>query len=107
MITAMSVVRPAAIFAFDLLWYRGKDCRARPLIERKAALAKALKNCRRVIYGDHFKDSSAQLWDLANRLELEGIMARDAASPYTAGRTSRWLKIKTDVGEDRERTRRP
>jgi ATP-dependent DNA ligase len=28
-------------------------------------------------------------------------------SPYTAGRSSRWLKIKTDAGAERERQRRP
>lgn len=42
-ITAGATSSPAAIFAFDLLWYRGRDYRPRPLIERKAALVAALK----------------------------------------------------------------
>ena len=58
-------------------------------------------------FADHFKDSCSELWDLANWLELEGIVAKDAASPYTAGRTSLWLKVKTDIGAERQRARRP
>ena len=33
---------PAALFAFDLLWLNGADFRARPLLERKAALHRLL-----------------------------------------------------------------
>jgi ATP-dependent DNA ligase len=44
---------------------------------------------------------------LAEQFELEGIVAKDAGSIYTAGRTTGWLKIKTDVGAERERQRRP
>lgn len=40
-------------------------------------------------------------------LELEGIVAKDASSVYTAGRTTRWHKIKTAVGAEREAQRRP
>jgi len=40
-------------------------------------------------------------------MELEGIVAKDAGAIYTAGRTTRWLKIKTDVGAEREKQRRP
>ena len=62
---------------------------------------------RRIRYAGHFLDSCKELWTLANEHELEGIVAKDAASPYKAGRTSRWLKIKTKVGAARERARRP
>lgn len=98
---------PAALFAFDLLWLNGADFRRRPLLERKAALHRLLPANRRIRYAGHFLDSSKELWALANEQELEGIVAKDAASPYTAGRTLRWLKIKTDVGAERERARRP
>jgi len=40
-------------------------------------------------------------------IELEGIVAKDAASVYSPGRSTRWLKIKTDAGVERERARRP
>jgi ATP-dependent DNA ligase len=35
------------------------------------------------------------------------IVAKDASAPYIAGRYTRWLKIKTQVGAERERARRP
>jgi ATP-dependent DNA ligase len=62
---------------------------------------------RRIRYAGHFADSSAELSALANELELEGIVAKDAQSAFTAGRTTRWQKIKTHIGAERERTRRP
>ncbi|MGZ4926422.1 MAG: hypothetical protein ACXV4B_08230 [Halobacteriota archaeon] len=41
------------------------------------------------------------------QLELEGIVAKDATAPYSAGRSTRWVKIKTAAGAQRERERRP
>lgn len=77
------------------------------LLERKAALHRLMPANRRIRYAGHFRDSCSDLWKLANGHKLEGIVAKDAASTYTAGRTSRWLKIKTKMGEERERGRRP
>ena len=51
-------------------------------------------------------DDCAALWGMAERLELEGIVAKDAQSIYHAGRSTRWLKIKTVIGAERERQRR-
>jgi ATP-dependent DNA ligase len=42
---------------------------------------------------------------MAVQLELEGIVAKDASVPYVAGRSTRWQKVKTDVGAERERRR--
>jgi bifunctional non-homologous end joining protein LigD len=89
---------PAALFAFDLLWLNGADFRPRPLLERKAALYGTLPANRRIRYAGHFADSSNELWQLAVQLELEGIVAKDAASAYSAGRSTRWQKIKTTIG---------
>jgi ATP-dependent DNA ligase len=62
---------------------------------------------RRIRYARHMPDTSREIWAMANELELEGIVAKDAGSIYTAGRSTRWLKIKTGVGAERERKRRP
>jgi hypothetical protein len=40
-------------------------------------------------------------------MELEGIVAKEGRSIYTAGRTARWQKIKTAIGAEREKQRRP
>ena len=98
---------PAAIFAFDLLWLDGADLRPRPLLERKAALLGILPGNRRIRYARHVANSSTDIWQMAVQLELEGIVAKDAASVYSPGRTTRWLKIKTDAGAEREKQRRP
>jgi ATP-dependent DNA ligase len=58
---------------------------------------------RRIRYARHMPDSSRELWQMANALELEGIVAKDAQSIYTARRSTRWLKIKPEIGAERER----
>ena len=62
---------------------------------------------RHIRYAGHFADSWAELWALANKLGLEGIVAKDVASPYVAGPTTQWLKIETASGEERATTRKP
>lgn len=58
-------------------------------------------------FAKHINDSSAEVWQLAVQMNLEGIVAKDGTSIYSAGRTTRWQKIKTEVGVERERERRP
>jgi bifunctional non-homologous end joining protein LigD len=98
---------PAVIFAFDLLWLDGTDLRARPLLERKQALKSALAANKHIRYTAHFANSCSDVWRLAVRMGLEGIVAKDVTSTYTAGRSTRWLKVKTDAGVEREKQRRP
>jgi ATP-dependent DNA ligase len=106
-IAAAAAADPACIFSFDLLWLNDEDYRHLPLVVRKAQLGAVLRGSARVKYADHFEGSPAPLWHLAQRLQLEGIVAKAAASVYRAGRTNSWMKIKTAIGEDRERQRRP
>ena len=105
-IQRVAVSDPAAIFAFDLLWLNGADFRRRPLLDRKAALHRTLPANRRIRYTRHLNDDWSELWKMAVGLELEGIVAKDAQSIYRAGRSTRWLKIKTPIGTERERQRR-
>lgn len=85
-----SVEKPAAIFAFDLLVLDGADFRPRPLLQRKTALHGVLPGHRRIRYAGHFADDCKPLWQMAVEMELEGIIAKDAASIYTPWRTTRW-----------------
>ena len=82
---------PAVIFAFDLLLLNGADFRPRPLVDRKGALYGLMPGNRRIRYAGHFADSSAELWALANELELEGIVAKDACC--TPGRVRSFCTI--------------
>lgn len=98
---------PAAIFAFDLLWLDGQDYRNYPLVIRKGMLRHVLQGCERIIYANHFENSAAELWALAKKFQLEGILAKDGSSMYTVGQSDRWMKIKTAAGAEREMKRRP
>jgi ATP-dependent DNA ligase len=97
--------RPAAIFAWDILMYRGKDLRALPLLERKRILEEAIGRRNRILPASHIEEQGERLYQEILALELEGIVAKRADSTYPAGRTSSWVKIKTPVGRDRESKR--
>ena len=99
--------QPAAIFAFDLLMLESVDIRARPLLKRKAALQQRLKTVKRICYCQHVGENGERLFAEADRLGLEGIIAKKADSPYRSGRTPAWLKVKTVHGRhiDEERTK--
>jgi bifunctional non-homologous end joining protein LigD len=83
-------------YAFDLIAQGGEDLRDRPLLERKAALKKLLKNPpERVIYVEHFDIPGAAVLSSACAMGLEGIVSKRADSPYRSGaRTGEWVKVK-------------
>lgn len=89
---------PAALFAFDLLELEGRDLRARPLLERKAALERVLPVSARIVYAQHVGENGERLYADVERLGLEGIVGKRADSPYRRGRTSDWVKVKTAHG---------
>ena len=95
---------PARLYAFDILWCRGKDQRRRPLLDRKLTLQKLLSRTNRVRYLAHTEEWR-NLYDFALKMELEGIIAKRADSFYVARRTRDWLKIKTPIGQKREQQR--
>lgn len=89
------------MYVFDLLKHNDEDLRARPLVERKAALKQLLarRRLKRVHYVKHIKTAGTRLFeDLVMRQGLEGVMAKLATAPYVAGaRSSLWLKFKGKV----------
>lgn len=89
---------PAAMFAFDILMLKGKDLRKLPLLKRKAILQRELKKTDRIIYMEHVAENGERLFDAAEQLGLEGIVAKRADSTYQRGRTPNWVKIKTKAG---------
>lgn len=83
-------------YAFDLLWLNGKDLRGLPLLARKQALKHLLpKGSAHVLYVDHIRGSGVQLYRVSCALDLEGIVAKKADSPYELQWSDPyWLKIK-------------
>jgi bifunctional non-homologous end joining protein LigD len=82
--------------AFDIMFLAGEDLRDRPLTERKKRLKSVLPKSPLLIYSEHWPEHGNRLFKEAEKLGLEGIMAKRAKSTYLSGSRSKdWLKIKT------------
>jgi bifunctional non-homologous end joining protein LigD len=92
-------------YIFDLLKLGDVDLRGEPLRKRKRLLTRFLGNHQRLIYVDHMEREGLAMFAGALALGLEGIVAKDAASPYIEGprETSYWLKIKDQNYERQEK----
>lgn len=91
-------IEPAAIFAFDVLMWRGKDVRQLPLLKRKEMVDKALKGSSRIRAVQYVCENGERLYEAASGLQLEGIIAKLQDAPYRAGRSKDWIKIRTPHG---------
>ncbi|QPH40402.1 DNA ligase D [Pedobacter endophyticus] len=83
-------------YIFDLLWYEGKNLMDLPLVERQAVLNEILPtDDDRVRLGKVFKASGIDFFAAAQKMGLEGIIAKKTDSLYSPDRRSKeWLKIK-------------
>ncbi|WP_345950187.1 DNA ligase D [Mucilaginibacter sp. PAMB04274] len=83
-------------YVFDLLWYEGKNLMELPLFQRQAILKDILpKGDDRVRIGQVFTAKGTSFYQDAEKLQLEGIMAKRRSSTYTPDlRSQDWLKIK-------------
>ncbi|WP_101068548.1 ATP-dependent DNA ligase [Roseovarius salinarum] len=95
---------PAVLLAYDLLELGGRDIRARPLAERRAALDEVLARVPEnaalrpspLVPFDSWADLAA-LRGTARARRAEGLMLKRADSPYHAGRRKGdWWKWKLD-----------
>lgn len=83
-------------YVFDLLHLDGRDLRPLPLVRRKQVLTALVGKLPRVRFSDHVEGAGVALFKAAEQRGLEGIIAKNGASPYRDGRRTRdWLKIKT------------
>jgi bifunctional non-homologous end joining protein LigD len=83
-------------YLFDLLWLEGRDLTGLPLAERRTLLRSLVPAEGIIRYSDSFETSGKEFFAKAQKLGLEGIMAKKTDSYYTPGlRTREWLKIKT------------
>jgi bifunctional non-homologous end joining protein LigD len=88
-------------FAFDILWYDGRDVRDMPLIERKQLLKSVIPQQSPLRYSDHVERNGEALFQKIKQRGLEGIVAKQASSPYREdNRGAAWLKIKTHLRQE-------
>jgi bifunctional non-homologous end joining protein LigD len=85
----------AVLCAFDLLEVNGEDIRAEPIEDRKRRLAGLLRLPHDgIALNEQFKGDGAMIYKHACALGCEGIVSKRLGSPYRAGRSAHWLKIK-------------
>jgi len=77
--------------AFDLLWRDGRDLRERAYAARKAALRKLVDwRARSASYVESHEE--AALFEAAQQMDLEGVVAKHRCDAYAPG--TRWIKVK-------------
>jgi bifunctional non-homologous end joining protein LigD len=87
--------RLAHLLVFDILSLEGRDLRHRPLMERRAILAKLLADAPTALHlAEHLDGDGAVIFDHACRLGFEGIVSKVKDSPYRSGRSTTWLRTK-------------
>jgi bifunctional non-homologous end joining protein LigD len=88
-------------YVFDVLYAAGHDLRSLPLRRRRAVLAKLLPVSKTVRLSESIEKSGRAYFRAAQKLGLEGILAKDLSSPYRSGeRTRDWLKVKTQKRQE-------
>jgi len=86
---------------FDLLYDGKKDLRREPLEKRKTALEKTIRSgADLVMYSKHVIGKGKELYAVARRRGLEGIVAKRRDSTYQERRSRDWLKIKTHLEQE-------
>jgi bifunctional non-homologous end joining protein LigD len=89
-------------YVFDILWYEGKNLTSLPLKDRLAILKDILPtNDDRIRQSKVFEANGIEFFKAAEKIGLEGIIAKKASSVYTSDLRSReWLKIKVSKRQE-------
>ncbi len=83
-------------YLFDVLWLEGYNLMQLPLTERKEILQIISPNTNMIRLSESFDAGATEFFEVAKKLDLEGIIAKKADSIYVPDFRSReWLKIKT------------
>ncbi|MEZ4501582.1 MAG: non-homologous end-joining DNA ligase [Dehalococcoidia bacterium] len=92
---------PVVFYAFDLPYLDGFDLARVPLWVRKETLERVLLPSARIQYLGHIDDDGEAAYAGADKIGLEGVVAKRRDSTYEAGRRSRnWLKVKSRTSEE-------
>jgi bifunctional non-homologous end joining protein LigD len=84
------------MYVFDLLWYEGRNLMKLPLADRQAILREIFPaDDDRIRLSEVFESKGTEFFRAAEKLGLEGIIAKKADSTYIPdNRSKSWLKIK-------------
>ncbi len=93
-ILSASLELPATYYVFDLLEYEGFDLRSLTVEKRRALLKEALPTTGPLRFSESVEEKGELLFEKMKTLGLEGVVAKRAGSPYAAGRSDAWRKIR-------------
>jgi bifunctional non-homologous end joining protein LigD len=93
---------PVAVYyyVFDILAVDGRDLRPLPLIERKAALRRAMAFGGHLRHTPYIRGDGEKAFQHACERGWEGVIAKRIDSPYTSTRSRDWLKLKCAHGQE-------
>ncbi|SEI14902.1 bifunctional non-homologous end joining protein LigD [Paraburkholderia hospita] len=93
-VVAAARQQPARLYVFDMLASAKVDLRNQPLIERKARLRDCFENTDTLVFSSSVIGAGTEIFSLVREYGFEGMVAKRLASPYRAGRSLDWIKIK-------------
>lgn len=86
--------------AFDCLYKNGRDLRKAPLSDRRRALESIISETGTIFLSRRLAADGLRAYRVAKKRGFEGVVAKDLASPYIAGRSNKWLKVKVHQEEE-------
>jgi bifunctional non-homologous end joining protein LigD len=85
----------AILYAFDLIEHDGEDMRILPFLDRKAALARLLRNTKAgILFNEHTAEDGPVVFAHACRLGAEGIVSKKVDGAYQSGPCRVWIKVR-------------
>lgn len=86
--------------AFDCLYAVGRDFRREAQSGRRALLEEQLRVTKHIFPSRLLSSDGLEAYRKAQKRGLEGVIAKDQASPYVEGRSKYWLKWKVRREEE-------
>jgi bifunctional non-homologous end joining protein LigD len=98
--------RTAILYAFDLIEHDGEDLRKLPLLDRKAALARLLRDTEAgILLNEHVAEDGPTAFAHACRLGAEGIVSKKVDGTYRSGPSRAWIKVRNPASSAVQRER--
>jgi bifunctional non-homologous end joining protein LigD len=102
-----AAARTAILYAFDSIEHDGEDLRNFPFLDRKAALARLLRDTEAgIIFNEHIAKDERVVFAHACRLGGWGIVSKRIDSTYQSGPCRVWIKVRNpaSIAVQRERS---
>jgi bifunctional non-homologous end joining protein LigD len=85
----------AMLYAFDLIEHDGEDMRDLPFLDRKAAVARLVRDMETgILLNEHVAGDGPTVFAHACRLGAEGIVSKKVDGTYRSGPCPVWIKVR-------------